>query len=217
MTVFRASLNQRLSMLASEIRAGNRPDDRMSIQSIDSLSNDDRIAWRQLRKVFESIGISVADLAKHQQYIISLLQKAIDDDILESSDGVDNTSRSFPVQSQNVDGGLPSSALAEFSFGFSQPPSPVTNASSQAEVDTLGPLKEINSSNIEPAIMQPDDSLPSPPTTQTFHSPLNATASIAVSSPSPTIFRGSIPEYKLVVMGGGGVDKSALCVQVSSF
>lgn len=68
-----------LKMFIDEVRTGRREGSVISTQTIDSLSTDEREAWRQLRKELESVGITPALFTQHHSFIVTTLQKAIID------------------------------------------------------------------------------------------------------------------------------------------
>ncbi|KAH0534140.1 hypothetical protein FGG08_007266 [Glutinoglossum americanum] len=78
-----ARIEAKLDKLVNEIRAGKRSSTVVSSHTIESLSKYDQAAWRQLRKELEDMGISVAVLNEHRQFITDWLKKAIEDGVLQ--------------------------------------------------------------------------------------------------------------------------------------
>ncbi|ERF73756.1 hypothetical protein EPUS_01010 [Endocarpon pusillum Z07020] len=64
-------------MVIEEVRAGKREGSVISTQTIDSLSTDEREAWRQLRKELENVGITPALFSQHSLFIVTTLQRAL--------------------------------------------------------------------------------------------------------------------------------------------
>lgn len=62
-----------------EYRSGKRESSQMSALSTDSLSRDDKEAWRQLRKELESIGITPDIFNRNRHFILSTLQNLSQD------------------------------------------------------------------------------------------------------------------------------------------
>ena len=64
-------------MFLQECRDGKREGSVVSTQSADSLSKDERQAWRTIRKELEDIGISIAAFDANKDYIVNWLKTAI--------------------------------------------------------------------------------------------------------------------------------------------
>jgi hypothetical protein len=79
-----------------ELRDGKRDGSVVSTQTMDSLSLDEKEAWRQLRKELESIGITPALFTQHQELIINTLRRAVIEDGLGGDTGLDYRNSSKP-------------------------------------------------------------------------------------------------------------------------
>ena len=64
-------------MLLQEFRDGKREGSVISTQTVDSLSPDEKQAWRAIRKELEEIGISVAAFDANKEFILNWLKTAI--------------------------------------------------------------------------------------------------------------------------------------------
>lgn len=80
-----ARIEDKLNTLITNNRPGNRAS-MVSTHTLDSLSADDREAWRRLRKDLQEIGISVPILKQHQRFIVSWLEDAVRSGALEGVD-----------------------------------------------------------------------------------------------------------------------------------
>ncbi|KAH0563216.1 hypothetical protein GP486_002218 [Trichoglossum hirsutum] len=96
-----ARIEAKLDKLVAEIRAGARSGSVISSCTIESLSKNDQAAWRQLRKELQDMGISVAALNEHRQFITKWLKKAIESGALEEE------------RPKEREGEAPSSVMAE--------------------------------------------------------------------------------------------------------
>lgn len=78
--VYRSStrrLERKLDKLVAEIRAGKRQGSVVSIQTLESLSTDEKSLWRELRHEMEDVGISTAVIMDRKEFIIEWLKTAI--------------------------------------------------------------------------------------------------------------------------------------------
>ena len=78
-----ARVEEKLNQLITELRAGKRDGSVVTVQSINSLSTEDKEAWRQLRKELEDVGISAVVLKQHQQFIVTWFESAVRTGALE--------------------------------------------------------------------------------------------------------------------------------------
>lgn len=69
-----------LMTFIDEVRAGKREGSVVSTPTIESLSADEKVAWRQLRKELESVGITSALSAQHRPFIVATLQRAFSEE-----------------------------------------------------------------------------------------------------------------------------------------
>lgn len=60
-----------------EVRTGKREGSVVSADSVDSLLSDDRVAWRQLRKALEDVGITPQMFERYRELILKTLLDAI--------------------------------------------------------------------------------------------------------------------------------------------
>lgn len=65
-------------MLIQEFRAGKQESSILSAQTVDSLSEDERQAWRAIRKELEDIGISSAAFNANKDFIVNWFKKSIE-------------------------------------------------------------------------------------------------------------------------------------------
>ena len=64
-------------MFLREFRDGKREGSIISTQTVDSLSMDERQAWRAIRKELEDIGVSIAAFDANKDFIVNWLKTAI--------------------------------------------------------------------------------------------------------------------------------------------
>ena len=64
-------------MFLQEYRDGKHEASNVSTQTVDSLSRDERQAWRAIRKDLECIGISVAAFDTNRDFIVNWFKAAI--------------------------------------------------------------------------------------------------------------------------------------------
>ena len=69
---------EKLNTFMAEIRAGMHEGSVISSHSIQSVTTDDKEAWRQLQRELEDIGISAAVLKQHQQFIVKWFRDAVE-------------------------------------------------------------------------------------------------------------------------------------------
>ena len=67
-------VQKKLDMFLQELREGKREG---SIQTVDSLSRDERQAWRAIRKELQDIGISIAAFDANKDFIVDWFKTAI--------------------------------------------------------------------------------------------------------------------------------------------
>lgn len=70
-------VEQKLVVLLQELQDGKHESSVISTQTVESLSADERQAWRTIRKELEDIGISVAAFDANKAFIINWFQRAI--------------------------------------------------------------------------------------------------------------------------------------------
>jgi hypothetical protein len=68
------NVERMLKIIISDIRSGKRESAAMSSDSTGSLTVDERVAWRQLRKELQSTGITPEIFAQHRSFILDTLQ-----------------------------------------------------------------------------------------------------------------------------------------------
>lgn len=72
------SVEAKLDKFIEEFRQGRRESTIVSPQTVDSLSADDRVAWRTIRKELEEIGISVAAFDANRNFIFDWFIRAVE-------------------------------------------------------------------------------------------------------------------------------------------
>lgn len=72
------SVETKLDKFIEEFRQGKRESTIVSLQSVDSLSADDRAVWRTIRKELEEIGISVAAFDANRNFIFDWFIRAVE-------------------------------------------------------------------------------------------------------------------------------------------
>lgn len=72
------SVETKLDKFIEEFRQGRRESTIVSPQTVDSLSADDRVAWRTIRKELEEIGISVAAFDANRNFIFDWFIRAVE-------------------------------------------------------------------------------------------------------------------------------------------
>ena len=78
-----------------ESRDGKHEGSVISTRTVDSLSTDERQAWRAIRKDLEDIGISVAAFDANKDFIVNWFKTAISTGAFEEQTGEDETSSIF--------------------------------------------------------------------------------------------------------------------------
>ncbi|MCJ1462733.1 hypothetical protein MMC07_001336 [Pseudocyphellaria aurata] len=71
------NVQKKLDVFKQEYRDGKREGSMMSAQTVDSLSADERQAWRAIRKELEDIGISVEAFDANKDFIVNWFKTAI--------------------------------------------------------------------------------------------------------------------------------------------
>lgn len=72
------SVETKLDKFIEEFRQGKRESTMVSLQTVDSLSADDRSVWRTIRKELEEIGISVAAFDANRNFIFDSFIRALE-------------------------------------------------------------------------------------------------------------------------------------------
>ena len=70
-------IERKLECLLAEMKAGKRDGSIVSANTIESLSADDKAAWKQLRSGLEDYGITTSMFLQHRTFIVAWFQKAI--------------------------------------------------------------------------------------------------------------------------------------------
>ncbi|KAI4257966.1 MAG: hypothetical protein L6R42_005361 [Xanthoria sp. 1 TBL-2021] len=78
MSTSQAVTQQKLERYLREVQLGRREGSIMSVQTVDSLSKEDRAAWRAIRKELESIGITAEAYEANHDFIRDWLTRALD-------------------------------------------------------------------------------------------------------------------------------------------
>ena len=88
-----ARVEKKLNQLLMEMRTGKRERSVVSVQSIESLSTNDKSAWKQMRKELEDVGIPTSLFLQHRNFIVCWFRTAIaKGDFQEDADQLDNLS-----------------------------------------------------------------------------------------------------------------------------
>lgn len=83
------SVVTKLDKFIEEFRQGKRETSIVSVQTVDSLSADDRAVWRTIRKELEEIGISVAAFDANRNFIFDWLVRAVEAGTFEEQSAPD--------------------------------------------------------------------------------------------------------------------------------
>ncbi|KAL8990455.1 MAG: hypothetical protein Q9169_008119 [Polycauliona sp. 2 TL-2023] len=83
MNTSQAVTQQKLEKYLREVQFGRREGSIMSVQTVDSLSMEDRAAWRAIRKDLESIGITPEAYQANQEFIQGWLTRPLDTGALD--------------------------------------------------------------------------------------------------------------------------------------
>ncbi len=81
------SVETKLDKFIEEFRQGKREPSVSSLQTVDSLSADDRAVWRTIRKELEEIGISVAAFEANRDFIFDWFVRAVETGAFEEHNG----------------------------------------------------------------------------------------------------------------------------------
>ena len=71
------NVQKKLDVFRQEFRDGKHEGSAISTRTVDSLSTDERQAWRAIRKDLEDIGISVAAFDANKDFIVNWFKTAI--------------------------------------------------------------------------------------------------------------------------------------------
>lgn len=93
-STFQISVETKLDKFIEEFRQGKMEGSIVSLQTVDSLSADDRAVWRTIRKELEEIGISVAAFDANRNFIFDWFARAVETGAFEEQDehGIDEES-----------------------------------------------------------------------------------------------------------------------------
>ncbi len=80
------SVENKLDRFIEEFRQGKRETSIVSLQTVDSLSADDRAVWRTIRKELEEIGISVAAFEANRNFIFDWFVRTVETGAFEEQD-----------------------------------------------------------------------------------------------------------------------------------
>ena len=72
------SVETKLDKFIEEFRQGSKESSIISLQTIGSLSADDRVVWRKIRKQLEEIGIDLAAFEANRDFIFIWLKRAVE-------------------------------------------------------------------------------------------------------------------------------------------
>ena len=78
-----ASVETKLDRFIEEFRQGKSEGSVVSLQTVDSLSADDKVVWRTIRKELEQIGISVAAFDANRSFIFDWFIRAVESGAFE--------------------------------------------------------------------------------------------------------------------------------------
>jgi hypothetical protein len=78
-----ANVAKKLNDFLQEVREGKRQGSVISTQTADSLSIDQKEAWRAIRKELEDIGITIAAFEANRQFIFDWFAKAMESEAFE--------------------------------------------------------------------------------------------------------------------------------------
>ena len=81
-----SSVETKLDKFIEEFRQGKKETSIVSLQTVDSLSADDRAVWRTIRKELEEIGISVAAFNANRNFIFDWFVRAVEAGAFEEQD-----------------------------------------------------------------------------------------------------------------------------------
>lgn len=82
-----SSVEDKLVNFMEEFRQGKREGSAISLQTVDSLSADDRVVWRTIRKEFEEIGITLAAFEANREFIFGWFNRAVESGAFEEQNG----------------------------------------------------------------------------------------------------------------------------------
>ena len=77
------SVETKLDKFIEEFRHGKKETSIVSLQTVDSLSADDKVVWRTIRKELEEIGISVAAFDANRNFIFDWFVRAVESGAFE--------------------------------------------------------------------------------------------------------------------------------------
>ena len=96
-----ARIEKKLNKLLSEIRSGEREGSVISVESMQSIEQNDKEAWEDLQRELDDVGISGPMIEQHKGYIVRWVKKAIDEGLME--EGAEGCPNAHPAeQSQDT-------------------------------------------------------------------------------------------------------------------
>ena len=85
-SILQISLQTKLDKYIEEFHQGRKKTSVVSFQTMDSLSADDRVIWRKIRKELEEISISVAVFEANRDFIFDWFEHAVEAGAFEEQD-----------------------------------------------------------------------------------------------------------------------------------
>ncbi|KAI4268061.1 MAG: hypothetical protein L6R38_007971 [Xanthoria sp. 2 TBL-2021] len=134
MSTSQAVTQQKLEKYLREVQLGRREGSIMSVQPVDSLSKEDRAAWRAIRKELESIGITAEAYEANHDFIRDWLTRALDAGALDEQ-AISVTEENKTIEIESSPPLRPSHLAPNSSKTYN--PDPEGEASSK--VDAKGP------------------------------------------------------------------------------
>jgi hypothetical protein len=92
-------VEQKLRKLIKEVQEGKLGGSQLSVNSLDSLNDDERKRWRTIRKQLEAVGITIAAFEENSAFIINYIKAAIASGALEEKppDSTPSATATAPV------------------------------------------------------------------------------------------------------------------------
>lgn len=89
-------------MFLQEFRDGQHEGSVVSTQTVDSLSTDDRQAWRAIRKMLKDIGISIAAFDANKDFIVNWFKTAMETGAFEGESAEEDGSGSILLADDSI-------------------------------------------------------------------------------------------------------------------
>lgn len=103
-----ARVEKKLNKLLAEVRSGDREGSIISVESVESIENDNKEAWEDLCRELQDLGISPAVASQHRAFIVKWMKEALDTGAFDTAEGLQAM-----VTGQSTDSGEQSTSFGD--------------------------------------------------------------------------------------------------------